>query len=1165
VGAVSDIARSSANGIEKQVRDMRVNIGNTMDRLFRDFRNSWVDIENSGVTHAQHLFNGVRDNIGRLQDAVYDGMRYIVRTTNTALKSFDEKPIRLTVDAPRKAGGGMVGQAGERGRDKVLTYLGRGEAVLNWAQQKVVNSALWNQYGTTLPDMFRRNFAYHAGGPEGEGHARGGGDLFNGHPGNVNAGVRRIIKTMKDHFPLIVTATTDHSYLTTSGNVSDHVKGAAVDLSGAKEIMNKAASFVLSSGMARRLKQAIYSGSPSLTWNQGKNVGPGFFGAGTMADHANHLHLAIAGALRGAFGTAEIGKILVKGTNGGMKSLAQAVINTIRKAANKLLDKRTGDFDMHGGGLTSAGGKYDKGDLIKLWEAAGGPGGRIANIAAAIALAESGGDPNAGASHPYHGLWQVGPGGSFDPMENARQAVAKYRGAGNSFTPWTTYTGYDTPHHEKTYLRYLSRGGVPQFAAGGQVPGGEGSPQYILAHAGEWVLNRLQQTKLAQAAGISTSHLKRLLGFSPGQKTHFAEGGEVERLRGVRRGNYQAPIVDPTSLDGIEREIHLVMRAISNIGSKGKFGARLDKFFKNIRNLTDEDGLLDQMSQTIEDWGNRIERNAKLAQAGFRRVGEKLVRRRPLVNPVKVAENAIDGYNRIAVALSAERGAAQSGLAQTDRLLARIRRGGISGAERDRYTQLMAARAKFQDTIDEVDGKIADNTIARFQARQDRFNAQTDALLRRSDRRTKRFDVEGRLAGIFGNTDAVARAGESQVKSMREGQKILEQRAAAAARRAARDPRWRQIADELAGRVQDGAVALREQISQNFNNAVDASNKAFDRAQRGTEFWGRFADLVEKGGGARGHLDAARGRITLSEQRSANEDAQRSRLIALRDRATAEGNTGAVQDLTEQIDGLTLSMAEEQQTRKDLIATYRETATSLITNQAGQATGLIGSAQTILTTLGQISGVAADLVPLLTQTGNVLRSTAGRIAGNVREAVGAGEFGGGGGSVLNQLLTAFQTGPQQFATVLSSLAPQIAQITAGMSDAQATAFNALIASMVDNTTATVENTQQLDAANNANDLQSFASTAWAAFRTAIFTGSGGLLPQYNMPSFAGGGVMPWTGPAILHAGERVLTREQQAAGGDTYHVNITEPMEVLDEALVGRRLAFARKHSGVTE
>jgi hypothetical protein len=107
------------------------------------------------------------------------------------------------------------------------------------------------------------------------------------------------------------------------------------------------------------------------------------------------------------------------------------------------------------------GGTFSQPELESLWVAAGGPRDQRF-VASAIAMAESGGDPNAGADHPYHGLWQVGPGGSFDPMENAREAVQKYKDSlavnGDGWIPWTTYTGADTPNHERTYLRWLRQG-----------------------------------------------------------------------------------------------------------------------------------------------------------------------------------------------------------------------------------------------------------------------------------------------------------------------------------------------------------------------------------------------------------------------------------------------------------------------------------------------------------------------------------------------------------------------------------------------------------------------------------------------------------------------------------------------------------------------------------
>jgi len=52
------------------------------------------------------------------------------------------------------------------------------------------------------------------------------------------------------------------------------------------------------------------------------------------------------------------------------------------------------------------------------------------------------------------------------------------------------------------------------FEAGGTVSGGEGQPVPIIAHAGEWVLNKSQQTRLAERLGESLSRVRDFL-FGP--------------------------------------------------------------------------------------------------------------------------------------------------------------------------------------------------------------------------------------------------------------------------------------------------------------------------------------------------------------------------------------------------------------------------------------------------------------------------------------------------------------------------------------------------------------------------------------------------------------------------------------------------------------------------
>jgi hypothetical protein len=99
-------------------------------------------------------------------------------------------------------------------------------------------------------------------------------------------------------------------------------------------------------------------------------------------------------------------------------------------------------------------GTYSMPELEQLWRDAGGDPSE-AHLAAAIAMAESGGRSDAVGHNPNgtvdRGLWQVnsihGAGSTLDPADNARAAVAISRN-GTNFTPWVTFT------HDK-HLRYL--------------------------------------------------------------------------------------------------------------------------------------------------------------------------------------------------------------------------------------------------------------------------------------------------------------------------------------------------------------------------------------------------------------------------------------------------------------------------------------------------------------------------------------------------------------------------------------------------------------------------------------------------------------------------------------------------------------------------------------
>ncbi|HEY2522719.1 MAG TPA: transglycosylase SLT domain-containing protein [Streptosporangiaceae bacterium] len=95
----------------------------------------------------------------------------------------------------------------------------------------------------------------------------------------------------------------------------------------------------------------------------------------------------------------------------------------------------------HSAPVTSHG-IYSCSALESLWEEAGGSSG-TAFMAAEIATAESGGNPNAESPTDDFGLWQIngshGSMATLDPLGNARAAVSISNG-GSSWGAWTTYT-----------------------------------------------------------------------------------------------------------------------------------------------------------------------------------------------------------------------------------------------------------------------------------------------------------------------------------------------------------------------------------------------------------------------------------------------------------------------------------------------------------------------------------------------------------------------------------------------------------------------------------------------------------------------------------------------------------------------------------------------------
>lgn len=184
------------------------------------------------------------------------------------------------------------------------------------------------------------------------------------------------------------------------------------------------------------------------------------------------------------------------------------------------------------------GGMWSQAEMADLWRR---QGGGDAAIAGAVGMAESGGNQNA-ANGPYHGLWQVGPNGPFDPVANARAGIAKWRAGGNDidrrWRPWEAYTGPDGVGNDGPWRQFAEAasavggggdgGGILGQIAGavgdliakgagaliGQLPGVDSLPDWIkgtgtyaLGKVGDWIKDKFSDLTGGGGGGYSPGTL----------------------------------------------------------------------------------------------------------------------------------------------------------------------------------------------------------------------------------------------------------------------------------------------------------------------------------------------------------------------------------------------------------------------------------------------------------------------------------------------------------------------------------------------------------------------------------------------------------------------------------------------------------------------------------
>ena len=971
------IARRGTTLVAAHFRDMRVATTRTMDRMFRDIRGSLADIEKSFNARGRRIVNSWADTWMSLKKVAHEGIFYIAHETNQALRGLGEDSINFGLTEPKKADtgkavGGWVGSKGQRGRDRGFYPLGAGEAVLNWQHQRYVEPAMNAYYGHGLTTMFDRVHGYHAGGGGG-GYAAGRPPMFSpipGYPGEeANTRIIPMLVNLMKQYKFIPTDVYDRDRSAGHKSPGHNVTGTALDA-------------VPGAGGSWNTIEALGRWAVS----KGMTVG---YGAGVPGSQAwpghgrgNHIHIELGGnpTAVGNFLAAvtEIGRPLVTG-GGKLAEFVQAAIDKVLKPANELLTQTfdpvsgTTSFKLGPGGAAQKVFDFFTGRGLSDAIAAGfvgtfqkesGFNTTITNAAGsgATGLAQwLGGRLTALQSKPnwqslqtqLNFVWEelMGPeSAAFAAIKNARtpeEAAAiidsQYERSDNILSA--------PSYARQAYERFHGTGKRREYAEGGIVPGPEGAPVPILAHAQEWILNSGQVQRLANMLGVGRDALRSMMGFygGPGGAQGGTEVADIDILK-------------PGQIKGIpDRAIRLLLRRFITIGNA------IDKAARGLGNVEVWDDYIDRSSRMLRRLSNRItarrgrERNVERGVAGFIEAMDKLlgdegpfarlrasierqVARRAIRlqraalrvtgprgdttvtrrDEVDIAARAVEEEQRQRPQLLAERADIRRSLSQVRR---QQRRRGLSDAAKARLqaeeSQLIAMRDESQQRVVENLEAIASAQEAYAQALIEAQEKLVEALQNEAEnintaasRKFAGLDLAGRMLDALGavGLGAVAAAGGASRTGIFQarGATLATQRAqlTGTLARARAQPGAEDLVSELEDQIAELTVAIQENTKAEFDSRVEAVNNRTGFALNINDL---NKQLIELDGQIAGQVDQQAIANKLTERNNILA-AQYTDLQALLLEAQAAGNQQAVNDLT-------IAMLENQiATRQNTLA-----------------------------------------------------------------------------------------------------------------------------------------------------------------------------------------------------------------------------------------------------
>lgn len=1080
----------------------------------------------------------------QLANVVGIEMQGLTATVNNVLKalggkevvfkdSFLSKSLQDAFGSDSNSGnaaGGFIGNKGERGGDTQVRLLGRGEAVLNYAHQKLVEPAMRAMYGFGLGGMFKHMRAQHGAAAPG-GFAAGG---FFPAPGtNYSVGdeptIAKRLGELARSLHLRLTGlsgyrTPQHS-VEVGGFANDpHTRGQASDTPGIE-------------GVVERILNRFGLTRP--------------FGGAAEADHIQLLH-GTAGRLAGsvvahAASVASSAILKLKAPrvtgSGPLSKIAQRLIDRAYSAANK----RISSANLTAGGGTSIAGfgasswNQELGKIAKSrhWSA---PDWRF------LVKNESGGDPK--AVNPTSGAVGLG--------QMLGSNIAKYMGRGTSIQQIIGMANYIRDrYHNPTLAKAFWLAQSPHwYARGGEVPGPLGRAVPIVAHAKEWVVNQAQQSKIAGMAGMSVHGLRGALGFSGGP-SHYAGGGVV---------GYQEPIIHGIDPGGELTQAALVRRIIASISTSVINKKRNDALTKSFDAITGEGGILDQLSDSIGRLSDKLAVNLKAATYTVDKASNVISH----ASDPKIAAKAVSNLQDIYTRLLTEQTTIQS---QLDDVAKRLKSGSISAGERH---ELQGIQRGLGQRLDAVKSSIADNLESTFAAVEDQINAQVTAANTKASQGTGVLDIIQRIRTLIGGSvlSAVGASDNEAMAQQRGG--ILGTQVAGLQDALARAKKTghTDTAKLIEAQIEDLQVTIAETLSAGISADVDEITRQAGRQGAALDIRSRFAQALGRVGDLAGitadRISSTQGEITklIGKQQDAashgfaalaeqigdqitdlqtsvvemtaqglqdaigNVDStasRRSSQLDLQDRISAvqesmgnyatayagrastlgargqsisdqigsyqtllgqaesEGNIGATRDLLDKIGDLTVQLQENAQALRDNTASARQAMLDDLTGRSGFQTGVFGNLTGLISSIGALLGTTDTA-----SQGGLIQRTIDTINKTLFSGLN-GEPG------LAQQLLAYGIdirgqSPTGIASTLGGV--NYSGIESGMDPAELSVFENLVNSVIDMTGQLVQNTTQLKTLNSPA-AQSWSSTAWQWFRNAIFNGAGGLLPQYQ--------------------------------------------------------------------